>query len=801
MNPTLRLWVLLTVLLSFNRSSATHIVGGELNYHQIKAGEYEITLRLFMDCVNGDKNAIALDSIAYIGFYNAITHQLLDVDTIRRGPSRRVEELHYNCITFTSNACVDEYLYIYNKKISIADTGIIISYQRCCRNHTISNIVNPGNTGSTYWTLIPPQKSTPINSSPAFKKLPPNFLCTNAPLVFDHSAIDADNDSLVYSLIIPYSGASSTVPQPKIPSKPPYSPIVLKPAFSTLNFMNNVAPMKIDSLTGELRVFPDQTGQFVVGILAEEFRNGVKIGETHRDYQFNVQDCIFDVQSYFTNNPISCSDTVRFNNLSSPNAAYLWDFGDTLISSDTSNQKNGKWFYKQPGSYKVTLTVTKTECSDTFYNWIKVLKADSVLAKFDLPNKIACDKLSITPIQKSTPAPYRYWDMGDSSGFFTNSDPSIYLYSKPGVYIVSLWVTDSTKCNIQDEYTDTIKVYQTPKAHFIADTVFCSPLVNVKDLSVGTGTYEWKWNDSIFPKSEDTFSLVAPLPGNYLLSLKINNGPCADSMETPLRVMFALHGSALFQVSPRTGCAPLKIDITQSVNAGLFVDGYSGDGVYFGKNIPSTYTYLKSGDYDFKIFFSDTLGCRDADSFVVPIKLRKKPEMDFETYTDPCEGKFKIDSKRKVPGQKDYWQLGVNAPWDTLLRYNISKKGDYFVRRQSNVDSLCFDSSGRMISIYWNDLSELNLYNVFTPNDDDQLNRTFKISGLDSTCFTYYVTIYNRWGEIVYESRNLYNQWDGFMSNSWAPHPAGVYYVIYRFTSKITNKEETFSGTVTLIRD
>jgi gliding motility-associated-like protein len=106
-----------------------------------------------------------------------------------------------------------------------------------------------------------------------------------------------------------------------------------------------------------------------------------------------------------------------------------------------------------------------------------------------------------------------------------------------------------------------------------------------------------------------------------------------------------------------------------------------------------------------------------------------------------------------------------------------------------------------MISIYWNDLSELNLYNVFTPNDDDQLNRTFKISGLDSTCFTYYVTIYNRWGEIVYESRNLYNHWDGFMSNSWAPHPAGVYYVIYRFTSKITNKEETFSGTVTLIRD
>lgn len=796
-----KIWLLLGCLLAFTHISATHIVGGELVYNQKTPGEYQITLRLFIDCVNGEKNAIAADSIAYIGFYNAITHQLIDVDTIKRGAPRRVEELHYNCVTFTSNACVDEYLYTYTKKISLDDTAIIISYQRCCRNHTISNIVNPGNTGSTYFTVIPPQKSTPVNSSPSFKKLPPNFLCTNAPLVFDHSAIDPDQDSLVYSLIIPYAGASTTVPQPKTPSKPPYSPIVLKPAFSTDNFMNNASPMWIDSFSGELRVFPDQTGQFVVGILVEEFREGKKIGETHRDYQFNVQDCVFDVQSYFTNTALSCSDTVKFNNLSSPNAMYHWDFGDTSIQNDTSNLRYAQWFYKQPGNYKVTLTVTKTECADTFYNWIKVLRADSVLAKFEVPNKIACDLLTITPVQKSTPTPYRQWDMGDGTGVFTNLDPTTYSYSMPGTYIVRLRVTDSTKCNISDEYVDTIRVYQTPKSAFKADTIFCSNQIHISNFSVGSGTFTWEWNDSAFVSTQDTFSLLAQIPGAQFIRLKAVNGPCSDSTAVLLNVLFSLPASALFQVSPTTGCTPLNVKINQAVNAGLFVDGYSGDGVHFGINIPDEYTYTKAGDFTFKIYFSDTLGCRDADSFFVPIRMRNKPQLDFEVITDPCEGISHIVSAPDQMGQVNLWKLGEEADWDTLKDYPVLKKGDYFVQRRAHVDELCYDSTGKWVKIYWNDLSELNLYNVFTPQDDDLLNRYFKIGGLDSTCFTYYMTIYNRWGEIVHETKNLYDQWDGFMSNSWAPHPAGTYFVIYRFTSKITGKEEVFSGTVTLIRD
>lgn len=792
---------ILALLLVHFRLSATHIVGGELLYVQKNPGEYEVTLRLLIDCINGDKFAIALDSIAYIGYYNAVTNQLIDVDTIRRGSPKRVEELHYNCITFTSNACVDEYLYTYTKSISLADTGIIIAYQRCCRNHTISNIINPGNTGSTYWTLIPPQKSITVNSSPSFKKLPPNFLCTNAPLVFDHSAIDPDGDSIVYSLITPYTGANSTVPQPKIPSKPPYATIVLKPAFTTANFMNNAVPMFIDSISGELRVFPDQTGQFVVGILAEEYRDGVKIGEIHRDYQFNVQDCVFDVQSYFTNNAVSCSDSVRFNNLSSPNAAYFWDFGDPLISDDTSNLKNGKWFYQKPGLYKVTLIVTKTECADTFYNWVKILKADSVIAKFSLPDNSGCDSITIYPTQQSTVAPTRTWDMGDGTGYYYNADPSSYAYKNPGKYIIRLQVTDSSKCNIRDEMTDSIEVFQTPQVNFNADTFFCSPFVDVENLTVGPGDYYWHWNDSVFYGYKDSFQLQAPLPGNYKLKLIVNNGKCADSMSKSLNVVFALPASALFSVSPTSGCAPLQVNINNTIQGALSFDGYSGDGVHFGNNIPSAYTYQNQGDFVFKIYFSDTLGCRESDSFIMPIRLRQKPQLDFEVKTDPCRGNSTIIPSGKPLNQTDYWKFGENGNPDTALSYQPVKKGDYYIQRISHIDSLCFDSAAKWVKVYWNDLNELVLYNVFTPQDDDMLNRYFQINGLDSTCFKYSMTIYNRWGEIVHETKNLYDKWDGFVSNTWAPHPAGTYFVIYRITSKLTGKEEVFSGTVTLIRD
>ena len=55
--------------------------------------------------------------------------------------------------------------------------------------------------------------------------------------------------------------------------------------------MGGTPEISIDATSGELRAFPDATGQYVVGICVSEYRNGVLLSQNIRDFQFNVAEC------------------------------------------------------------------------------------------------------------------------------------------------------------------------------------------------------------------------------------------------------------------------------------------------------------------------------------------------------------------------------------------------------------------------------------------------------------------------------------------------------------------------------
>jgi hypothetical protein len=85
----------------------------------------------------------------------------------------------------------------------------------------------------------------------------------------------------------------------------------------------------------------------VVGVCAYEYRNGVLIGVTRRDFVFNVFNCNISLQSL----PVEQEDlstfvsycqglTVAFENNSFGGTNYLWDFGIDSLSSDTSKFLN-----------------------------------------------------------------------------------------------------------------------------------------------------------------------------------------------------------------------------------------------------------------------------------------------------------------------------------------------------------------------------------------------------------------------------------------------------------------------------
>jgi gliding motility-associated-like protein len=85
--------------------------------------------------------------------------------------------------------------------------------------------------------------------------------------------------------------------------------------------------------------------------------------------------------------------------------------------------------------------------------------------------------------------------------------------------------------------------------------------------------------------------------------------------------------------------------------------------------------------------------------------------------------------------------------------------------------------------------------NVFTPNEDGY-NDVFKLYADGMTIIS--MQIFNRWGQMVYETNNVNEGWNGYF-NSGAIAPEGTYYYVAN-AKYLNNEKQELKGSLTLIR-
>lgn len=88
--------------------------------------------------------------------------------------------------------------------------------------------------------------------------------------------------------------------------------------------------------------------------------------------------------------------------------------------------------------------------------------------------------------------------------------------------------------------------------------------------------------------------------------------------------------------------------------------------------------------------------------------------------------------------------------------------------------------------------------NSFTP-DGNEYNNTWRpifTNGIDTENFSLY--IYNRWGQVIWESHNIYQGWDGSYNNSICP--VGVYVYTIDYGSIYSGSRQSVTGHITLLR-
>ena len=601
------------LVVAYSASSyATHIVGGNMNYRYLGNDKYELTLTMFRDCYNG---VPPFDAPASIGIFDVNNNLLQDIRTAPRSIVNIPPSLEDSCYKPPVNVCYERAIYVDTVTLPLRVGGYQIVYQRCCRNITILNIISPNAAGASYIAKIPTDSLivNSNNSNPVFKAWPQLFLCADKPLVFDHSAIDYDGDSLVYDLYLPLDGADQNIPMPQPPNNPPYVNVAWQAPYNTNNMMGGI-PMKIDAHTGLLTATPNTQGQFVVGIKCKEYRNGVLISETLRDFQFNVVVC----QKFTTAATIVpillCTNqtpvTVNFANNSTGANGYSWNFGNTTSLSDTSRLTTPNYSYPDTGYFDVSLIAygIKKGCNDTVVKKLHVAIKPQAQANF---TRIACQdtvKFTATAVNAVYPVQYQ-WTLGDGT---TSNDSVLQHAYSANNYTAQVITTTANGC--KDTITQQIMVpAQTPLN--TNDIEVCKNYTTMLNIANCTNP-QWSPNVNIDNTTINNPTITGDTTMYYYINANTtsSNGevcPQRDSIKVtvnqlPTAIINFDKGNCTSTVTVINESTTPNQSITSSLIT--WGDGGSQNGT--GQNESYTHTYSQLGVFFVVLTVTDNKGCK-----------------------------------------------------------------------------------------------------------------------------------------------------------------------------------------------
>ncbi|MDA8886244.1 gliding motility-associated C-terminal domain-containing protein [Bacteroidia bacterium] len=706
---------------------------------------------------------------------------------------------------------MDAYLYQKNMTINPGSDGVILSWQRCCRNNLIDNIIAPEATGFTAWTRIPP-KSTP-NSSAFFTDIPPVYVCVDAPLTFPQTAIDPDGDSLVYELFTPFLGASTDFNRP--PSNgnyasPTFRNIRWRGQYNEVNQMGGSPKLSINSKTGILQVTPNRIGKFVIGYRVLEYRDGAIISETKRDYQLNVIQCEFDViANYSIPNGVAvdgaysfeCQDTVCFINKSYSKTpeTYKWDFGVLNSTTDTSSEINPCFVYPGNGNYTVKLIVQSSICKDEYEYEVRIRSKKS----FELgPDLVFCDDFNQILDTKTPDALSVNWNTGQTESRIDVQDTGLYI---------------ATVSYGNCAYTDSIQLFldKIPDFSIPEDSLFCDEVDIVVDVGVTDLFYKWSSgpNDTsriVRIQKAGTYNVVVrndycfkadtirlwqiTKPSlndafycndfNHFVDMGIieeaeylwSNGAQGAS------TTFTQDGTQWVQVKQRHCVSRDSFDITNPIiqlELGddkhfcdtLYAELDGGpDGISYKWNNGSTSRrFITTSPGIYRVEVEDSNGCTKVDSVI--LSLSQSPSLVLGDDTTIC-----VNSPTKITAPSEYQYEWNNGSTEQSI--TVTQGGVYSVRIIDEYD--CFAEDSVLVTVDADALpNELYVPNAFTPNGDNK-NELFPYSERVKQP-AYFIHIYTRWGEKIFDSQESeIGNWDGFYKDEKVPSEVFIYYMYYR---------------------
>jgi gliding motility-associated-like protein len=437
-----------------------------------------------------------------------------------------------------------------------------------------------------------------------------------------------------------------------------------------------------------------------------------------------------------------------------------------------------------------------------------------VYPAISVSESIACPGLPITFSENSVVfggTTELLWDFGDG----TTSVDSIFdhTYSDTGEYDVTLTVTDQNGCSAQEVIN---VIVDSPTLQLaVSDTSICQGEQVLLDASyVLPEPPPCEFTIEMFDSFGDGWngcSLLITGDGEELYNITLENG--SEGTET-----FILDPNLLIEMIfiPNAWEVEISFDIYTS-NGDILVSG-SGFGeseemVFQGMvdcpSLDNSYvlawspvnslsfsedslsaTTFPDANSIFEVQLSNDAGCLISESIEVQVSNMIHTDSVTISECNESTGEIFISS---IGGLGQYTYSMVDSGWVNLTGEFLDlAPGFYSISVFDETE--CFSLLEYEVT---EDTCALEIFipNVFTPNGDD-VNEAFQIEldgGEDPL-----MRIYNRWGRLIYETKDVQNGWNGQVAGFNASE--GTYFYVVQVTEAINNELRTFKGTMSLLR-
>jgi gliding motility-associated-like protein len=486
------------------------------------------------------------------------------------------------------------------------------------------------------------------------------------------------------------------------------------------------------------------------------------------NYQFEVIDdnnCIV-----YDNATITNPTPFVIDNISQTNTSCNGDCDGEIIVNSTDaigysingspNQASGTFSNLCAGDYMVRIENANGCQVDSL---ITITEPDVLTISIDPQGSILCfgEQDTLQSFGSGGTLPYTYnWDNGSTTNY-TFVSPTVDTY-----YSVS--ISDVNGCQTALDSV-LVEVSQTLSGTFPDDILECpGELVslNMEGLD-GQPGYEYYWEGL-----DDTSQNVSFVVDSSQVIVAYIEDQCGQQLIDTININVNSSPNVSFTSSDDIGCAPFTVDIINTTPLAEMGSNctWTIDGTQYTDCAGFTHTFTDPICYDITFEMETNEGCNFEMTEEYFICVVDDPVADF-TFSpeDPTELTNQIEFYNGSSGEETYsWSFennGTSTDENPILQFS-GVNDEETIDACLEVTSIygCKDSICKSITFK----PEFAVYvpNAFTP-DGDEYNKTFHpVFPPDVDIVKYELLIFNRWGEILFESHDYNIGWDGTYGGS-----------------------------------